>query len=274
MVAMLVRVEGVPYMKAKDKIIGRPIRLNQKTLKVKRGNDYSEVVFLGDIHYGSPQCDVKRFRAMIDYCLKNSIYVFLMGDLIEVATRNSVGAGVYEQECATDSQHEQMVEWLRPLAEAGLILGSHAGNHEERVYKDTGVNIAKALARELKITYLGDACWNKFKVGNESYNIYSLHGRSGSRFDGTALLALERISTSFFADLVACGHSHKCINSIVVMQKVVDRQVMEHKKHLLICGAYLKYDRGYGQTIGLPISKLGSPKVKFFSKKHDIVVSW
>ncbi len=146
--------------------------------------------------------------------------------------------------------------------------------HEERAYKETGVNIAKALARELCIPYLGDACWSEFRVGTEKYSLYSLHGRTGSRFDGTALLALERISTSFFADLVAMGHTHKCINSAILIQRVIDGKVKEHKKFLLITGHYLRYDGGYGQTLGLPIGKLGSPKVKFFADKHDLLISW
>lgn len=258
----------------KDTIIGRPIRLNKQTLSVKNGTDYAEVIFLGDVHYGSPQCDVNRFLRMVEYCKQHEIYVFLMGDMIECATRHSVGSGVYEQDIPSNDQHEQMVEWLTPLAEKKLIIGSHAGNHEDRVYKETGYNVSKALARELKVPYLGDACWSEFHVGTQVYHIYSLHGRTGSRFDGTALLALERISTSFFADMVAMGHTHKCINSIVLMQRVKNGLVQEHKKHLLITGSYLKYDKGYGQTLGLPISKLGSPKVKFFSDKKDILVSW
>ena len=257
-----------------DKIIGRPIRLNSHKLVARKGLDYAEVVFLGDVHYGSPQCDVPRFLRMVEHCEKNNVYVVLMGDMIECATRHSVGAGVYEQDSSADDQHTQMVKWLTPLADKNLILGSHGGNHEERTYKESGVNVAKALARELKCRYLGDACWQQFRVGHETYTIYSLHGRTGSRFDGTALLALERISTSFYADLVAMGHAHKCINSIVLMQRVIRGLVTEHKKHLLICGSYLKYDRGYGQTLGLPISKLGSPKVKFYKDRHDLLISW
>jgi hypothetical protein len=256
-----------------DGIIGRPIRLNSRILHPQRG-EYAEVMFLGDVHYGSPQCDIERFKANIGYCLANKIYVFLMGDLIECATRHSVGAGVYEQSITPDKQHENMVLMLQPLADEKLILGSHQGNHSERVLKEVGFNVSKALCRELKIPYLGDACWSQFHVGKEVYNIYSLHGRTGSRFDGTALLALERISTSFFCDLCAMGHTHKCINSIVVIQRVVHGQVIEHKKHLLITGAYLKYDKGYGQTLGLPISKLGSPKVKFFASRHDLSITW
>ncbi len=111
----------------KDKIVGRPIRLNRQVLTDK-GQGYAEVIFLGDVHYGSPQCDVERFQRMVEYCVKNQVYVFLMGDLVECATRHSVGSGVYEQETPVDDQHEQMVEWLRPLSEKKLIIGSHAGN--------------------------------------------------------------------------------------------------------------------------------------------------
>lgn len=258
----------------KDKIVGRPIRLNQQILTPIGKKDYAEVVFLGDCHLGSPQFDKTRFVSMLDYCLKNSIYVFLMGDLIEMATRDSVGSGVYEQTHKGQSQYEIMIDWLKPLAQKKLILGSHNGNHEDRVYKATGVNLAKMIARELEVRYLGDACWNTFKVGKQTYTIYSLHGRTGSRFDGTALLALERISTSFFADLVCMGHTHKMISSTVITQRIENGMVKEHKKTLLITGSYLKYDGGYGQTLGLPISKLGSPKVKFFLNRKDILVSW
>jgi len=111
-----------------DKIIGRPIRLNRHNLLLKGGKRYAEVIFIGDVHYGSPQFDKKKFLAMLEYCIQNNLYVFLMGDLIEMATRHSVGAGVYEQESNGDSQHEQMVEWLKPLAKKKLILGTHSGN--------------------------------------------------------------------------------------------------------------------------------------------------
>lgn len=188
-----------------DRIIGRPIRCNKQRLEVKRGKDYAEVLFVGDVHLGSPQCDKQRFLDMIEYAKQKGVYVLLMGDLIEMATRNSIGSGVYEQEFIGQSQYEQMVEWLTPLAQKKLILGTHRGNHENRVYEQSGVDISKALARELDVPYLGDACWSQFTVGSQIYSVYSLHGRTGCRFDGTALLALERLAVSFMADLVAMG---------------------------------------------------------------------
>ena len=256
-----------------DRIRGRPIRLNKQVLSTKKGKNYAEVVFLGDCHLGSPQFDQPRFLKMVEYCLKNRLYVFLMGDMIELATRHSVGAGIYEQDFNGQTQYEQMVEWLKPLAKYELILGLLRGNHEERCYKEAGVDVSKAMARELVVPYLGDACWNSFRVGCETYTIYSLHGRTGSKFDGTALLALERLAAPFHADLVVMGHAHKVINSSILMQIVLHGSVREHKKHLLITGSYLRYG-GYAQTFGLPPSKLGSPKVKFFADHHDISVSW
>lgn len=258
----------------KTGIVGRPIRINRKTLTPQNGKDCAEVVLLGDAHFGSPQFDKPRFLKMLDYCKKNNLYILLMGDLIELATRHSVGAGVYEQEFKGQDQYEQMMEWLLPLSEKNLILGTHNGNHEDRVYKETGVDVAKLIARELKVPYLRDACWNLFSVGNQRYSVYSLHGRTGSKFDGTALLALERISTSFAADVVAMGHAHKLITSSVVIQTISHNQVVERKKHLVITGSFLKYDGGYAQTIGLPISKLGAPKIKFFASKHDVFITF
>lgn len=259
----------------KDGLKGRSIRCNRQVLKVGP-KGYAEVVFFGDLHLGSPQCDEQKAKAMLDYCLTNNVYVLLMGDLIENSTRFSVGAGIYEQLEVAQSQHERIVEWLRPLVDKGLILGSLSGNHEDRTYQLSGVNIAKALCRELKIPYLGSACWNHWRVGNETYSVYALHGASGSRYVYTKLKALVDISHSFDADILAMGHVHECADTSQLVQVYDARRktVIEHKKYLLVTGHYLSYDGSYGQAKGMPIPKLGSPKVKLFPNRHDIHISW
>lgn len=252
---------------------GRPIRLNKQTLLPKKGKNYAEVVFLGDVHWGSPNCAKNKFIDMINYCYDKNIYVFLMGDLIEMATRDSIGAGVYEQEFIGQNQVENMIEILMPLAQKRLILGLLQGNHEERVYKSTGINVSRIMANVLNVPYLGDACWNLFKVKNQFYYVYTLHGRTNARYEGTALTALERLSSSFNADLVAMGHAHKLISSHALNQDIKNNCVIERKKFLLLTGSYLSYDKSYAQTSGLNISKIGSPKVKFFSDRKDIHIS-
>lgn len=249
------------------------MRLNRKTLDVRKSN-YTEMMLIGDLHYGSPQCDVPRFQAQIDYCLKKRVYVLLMGDLIELATRHSIGAGVYEQDVPGQSQVEWVIEKLTPLAKAGLILGSHTGNHEERCYALSGIDVGKAIARALNVTYLGDACWSLLKVGPQKYSVYSLHGRTGAKYDGTVLKAVENISSSFNADLVAMGHAHKQVSGNIVVESVEGGRVVSKKKFILVTGSYVKYDGGYWQKVGGQISKLGSPKVKLMSDRHDLSISW
>jgi len=112
----------------KQEIKVKSIRLNQHSLMPKAGENYAEIIWIGDVHLGSPQCDKPRFQAMIDFCVKNKVYVMLMGDLIEMATKDSVGAGVYEQESIGQNQYEEMLKILTPLAEKKLILGIHNGN--------------------------------------------------------------------------------------------------------------------------------------------------
>ena len=53
--------------------------MNRKTLEVRKAN-YAEIIFIGDVHYGSPQCHVQKFLDMVDYCVQKRVYVMLMGD--------------------------------------------------------------------------------------------------------------------------------------------------------------------------------------------------
>ena len=258
----------------KDKIKGRPIRLNRKRLD-SNSKGYAEVVFFGDVHYGHPACDIERAQRMIDYCVKKHIYVLGMGDYIEAGLRTSVGDSVYMQNLNPQKQMEYITNMLSPLAEKDLLLGLLAGNHEGRILKNTSVDIVKIMSKILHVPYLGYACWNLFYVGKESYTVYSLHGSTGSRYIYTKLKALVDISHNFDADLLVMGHVHDIGTTSTLVQKVDKKRkmVVERKKFLLITGSYLDYDNSYAQEKGYPMGKLGSPKVKLFANKHDIHTS-
>lgn len=255
------------------------MKCNRQELHVRKGKKYAELMLIGDVHLGSPECDVPRFQRMVKYCADHERQVFLMGDIIEASTRYSVGGGVYAQGETTQGsiqlQYEYAMECLYPLSSKGLIVGFHNGNHEGRVYKETGFDISKVMCREMKVPYLGDAGWSHFKVGNESYTMYSLHGASGSRFVHTKLKALVDISHSFEADILSMGHVHACADTYQLVQRFDKRMktLVERKKLLVITGHYLKYG-GYGAARGFPIEKLGSPLLKLHSDKHDVHISW
>jgi len=258
----------------KDKQGGKTIRLNRTRLEVN-GKGYAELLFLGDIHYGHPGCDVERVQRMIDYCLKKHIYVLGMGDYIEAGLRNSVGDSVYMQNLNPQDQMDFITEQFQPLADANLLIGIHIGNHEGRILKDTSVNVASLIARMLRVPYLGYACWSLIYVGNQSYTVYSLHGSSGSRYVYTKLKALVDIAHNFDADILAMGHVHELANEAILVQQAdkTRKMIIERKKFLLLTGHFLRYDDSYAQEKGYPMGKLGSPKVKLFSTKHDIHIS-
>jgi len=259
----------------KDRLKGRPIRLNTQRLDINHDN-YAEFIAFGDIHYGHPACDVDKVKRQADYCLKKHIYVLGMGDYIEAGLRGSVGDSVYEQVFNPQKQMDFIVDLFQPLADAGLILGLLNGNHEGRIKKETSVDIGRLISKMLRVPFLGYACWNLFYVGKQSYTIYSLHGSSGSRYVYTKLKALVDISHNFNADLLLMGHVHECADDVILVQEV-DRKrkmVVEKKKALILTGSYLQYDDSYAQEKGYPMGKLGSPKIKLFSDSHHIHTSW
>jgi len=252
----------------------KPIRLNRVYLE-PNNKEYTELALIGDIHFGHPGCDIEKVKEDIQYCVDNHIYVIGMGDYLEVGLRNSVGDSVYMQEFNPQEQMEFIVEILQPLADAGLLIGLHIGNHEGRILKETSVNIVSWMARALKVKYLGYACWSLLYVGNQSYTLYSLHGSTGSKHVYTKLKALVDISHSFDADITAMGHVHELAEEAILIQKIDKSRkiVIELKKYLVLTGSYLRYDDSYAQEKGYPMCKLGSPIIKLFNENHDIHIS-
>jgi hypothetical protein len=131
------------------------------------------------------------------------------------------------------------------------------------------------MCKELKVPYLGSACWSIIYVGNQSYTLYSLHGKTGAKFIYTKLKVIVDISHNFMADIMAMGHTHDNETSSTYVQEVNRKRKMvtEHKKYHILTGHYLGYDDSYAQEGGMSIGKIGSPKVKLFANKKDIHVS-
>jgi len=257
-----------------DNLVGRPIRLNKVRLQPNT-KGYAELIPWGDVHYGHPTANIVKAKSNLDYCVKNNGYMIGMGDYLEAGTRDSVGDSVYMQKLNPQEQYEYMTEILRPVAKKGLLIGLHIGNHEARIIKNTSVNLVKIMCKELKVPYLGSACWSIIYVGNQSYTLYSLHGKTGAKFIYTKLKVIVDISHNFMADIMAMGHTHDIDTSSTYVQEV-DRKrkmVTEHKKYHILTGHYLGYDDSYAQEGGMSIGKIGSPKIKLYAEKRDIHVS-
>lgn len=185
----------------KDKTIGRPGRLNKVTLK-PNSKGYAPLIFFGDLHYGSPSCAIKEAREMLDWALKTKCYVLLMGDMIEMNLKSSKHKGIYNQ-LSPEDQIDDVVELLQPIVNAGLVIGYHEGNHEERVSNSAGLDISRIIANRLGVKYVNYAGWHLLKVGKQNYKLYATHGASGAIQPHTKINAGIKLSYFLDADIVA-----------------------------------------------------------------------
>lgn len=258
-----------------DRLVGRPIRLNKVVMELKKGKDYAQLMFFGDMHLGYPECRVEKALEYLGWARRNGVYVVGMGDYLECGTTTSIGDSVYHQRLNPDKQAEVMTELFRPLADAGLLIGIHSGNHEDRIQKMTSIDLTKRMARDLKVPYLSAACWNMLSVGKQKYSMYTWHGKSGARFKHTKMKAAMDPVAWLSADIIAMGHVHS-IGAEPCFRQVVDfrnKQVKEEKCHVFITGSYISWDKSYAQGAGLPITAIGSPTAKLFANTHNIAGS-
>ncbi len=256
-----------------DKIIGRPIRLNQVELEPIPGKDYAELLFWGDVHLGHPQTNIKKAISYLEYAKQRGAYVLLMGDLLESGLRLSVGDSVYRQKLNPQEQMERMVEILTPYTD--LIIGLHSGNHEDRITQQTGIDVSKIMARFLGVKYLKYSCWHLLKVGKQKYSMYSTHGSGNSKYKHTKMKKAMDLAHWIDADIIAYGHQHSIGVEPIIKQSVDfrNRQVKETECWVILTGSYIRWEDSYAQKKDFPITRLGSPKIKLSLAKKDIHTS-
>lgn len=253
----------------------KPRRLVDCRLDLMRGKRYAEFIAWGDVHYGAPNCNIKKAKGYLDYALKHGQYILGMGDFLECATRDSIGAGVYEQTGHPQEQMEEMIEWLRPISESGRLIGLLTGNHEERIYKATGFEPVQLMCKELRVPYLGSACYLLLRVGSKTYKVYAVHGRSGARLPQTKLLACRRLADIATAQLYLMGHMHSLESnaSIYFDADPSKRLKVQRTRHFVVTGSFLEYENSYAETACMVPSRTGAPKIVLEADSNDIHIS-
>lgn len=251
---------------------GRKVNINRHDLKPRKDREYADIVLFGDTHLGHPNFLREKAQDLLNYCLRTRTYMVCMGDMIESGITGSVGDSIYTQTLNPQAQMEEMIDMLMPLAKAGLLLGLHAGNHEMRIFKTSGINVAKNMAGWLGVPFLHSACWHLFRVNGHNYTMYSLHGASGSKFIYTKIKAATDISHYFGADIIAHAHVHDRASVAIERQEIDmrNKQVAYRKQYILLTGHYLGYDLSYAQDKGMPPSKVGSPRIRLYANDWDI----
>jgi len=246
------------------------MRLNCVDVKVK---DHLALWALGDIHFGSRECDVNKFEKYLGWAKENKdVRILLMGDLINSGTRASIGAGTYDDEYNPQEQYEIMLDYLKPIKKK--IIGAHIGNHETRIRDLSSFDVTKMMCRELKVPYLGYSALTKLRVNKNNYIVYSTHGNTGASTVSGKLNKCMKQQEIADADIYLYGHTHGLTNDLQTVYKAnIKNKVLEEKeRHFVLTGSFVKWDGSYGEMKNYPLLKTGAPKIDLSGKKWDINV--
>ncbi len=237
---------------------------------------------MSDLHYGNPYCSVKHFQRTVDF-IKNTpnCYCFLNGDLLEAATKISKG-DIYKQKITPQEQRDEVIELLKPIA--GKVLGVTTGNHEQRIYNETGVDLTADIARAMNAPYRPEGMLYKLSFGDGNSNHigkpyvfwgYLTHGYGGARTKSAKAVKAERLAAMIHADFYAMSHDHvvNAAPSIYLLpdnRGIINRdgflsgKVVAHRELLVKTNAYLKWG-GYSEFGGFPPSDLTAPLIQLLT---------
>ena len=242
------------------------------------------IIILSDPHYGNPYCSVKHFSRTVEFIHNkdNNCYCFLNGDMCESSIRTSKG-DIYRQVGTPQDQRNWIIETLLPIKDR--ILGVTTGNHEERINRETGIDISKDIAEALGVPYRPEGML--FKISFGDYNnrtkgkpyvfwAYISHGYGGARTKSAKAVKVERMSNWIHADLYAQSHDHvvNVAPDVYLMPDnrgtldektgFISGRVTAHREMLIKTNAYLKWG-GYAEFLGFPPTDLATPLVKLLT---------
>ena len=146
-----------------------------------------KVILTGDWHIGSPASSFTQIMGIkVKYWLGKP--VILMGDLIDAGLDRGMQ---FDQEYNVTEQIERVRKVLKDLDVRTCLIG----NHEQRIFRQTGLNLYAMLGYP-ELHYLEiDGC-----------SFYVTHGRSGAKNPLTEFTKLFEFVDS---DIMAIGHNHE-----------------------------------------------------------------
>lgn len=230
---------------------------------------------LADLHIGDPHSIPAEITRRIRQAEEDPCgLVILNGDLMNTALRNSV-SDVYGELMSPMQQIEYMVDLIRPIA--GKIIGITAGNHENRVYRNDGIDTTRLVCRELGIedkyapegviVFLHFGTRNghgrhKDKNTKQWYTIYATHGSGGGRKEGAKAIRLADMAATVDADVYIHSHTHLPMVMRESFYRTTPAQMTVAKvsKLFVNTGAALGFG-GYGQAQEFKPASIETPVI-------------
>ncbi len=242
---------------------------------------------ISDAHFGNHLFAEEHFMRTLGFLSKPNAYSFGNGDLCESTIRTSKGE-IFKQVGSPQDQRDKMIEWMYPYRHK--FLGFVQGNHEDRIYREAGIDITKDIATALGVPYRPEGLLHKISFGSGNNGMtnrpyvfwfYQTHGYGGARTKSAKAVKVERTASWIHADFYAMSHDH-VVNVAPDVYLLPDPRtrlerdsrgretgfrigrVSAHRKMLIKTNAYLKWG-GYSEFGGFPPTDLTTPLIKLLT---------
>lgn len=233
---------------------------------------------VSDLHVGAPEHDAVYTENLLRWVKETpNAYLLLNGDLANCATKSSK-SDVYEETMSPNEQRKYLSKLFVPIKDR--VLGLTEGNHEQRIRRDTSIDICQDLAEALDCPYGREALLLQVRLGQGrnkkplSYLIYATHGWSAARTAGGKVNMGVSLPNIVFADCYIVGHTHTkyVYEKIYLMPDEQNRKVRRVKQIIASSGSILDYG-GYAVGKGYPPGAKGIPRIRLDGKRKDVHAS-
>jgi UDP-2,3-diacylglucosamine pyrophosphatase LpxH len=255
---------------------------NLHTLELDRNE--TRLAILSDLHWDNPKCDRDMLKRHLDYCLKESIPVMVVGDLFCLMQGKGDRRGnksdirpEHNNAKYLDSVVETAVEWFSPYANILTVLGY--GNHETAIIKYQETDLLQRFVdlmnykNKSNIFTGGYGGWLVIKKNirtntSMSKTLKYFHGSGGGGIVTKGAINLTRaLETYENMDVFVMGHIHENSSRNDVRDALQYNtgkhtyELIQKQIHLAITGTYKEeYVDGFGGwhvERGAPIKPLG-----------------
>ena len=255
------------------------IRVNLDAGKDKEIRDV-RIIPIADVHIGDKQANIKLLKETIERIRKEpNTYTIINGDLCNTALKNSK-SDVYSDNISPMQQMSEIIELLEPIKEKILVMCS--GNHEDRITKETNIDISRIIARELGVEdRYTDGWWYLYLTFGKdirgravTYGITGLHGYGGGRKSGAKINRLEDMSQAVIADLYIMSHTHKPISTknCIYLPYYQSKALTKQEMYYLMTNSFLESDGGYAEKMGFPPSNTSTTEAILSGDKKKIKI--
>lgn len=231
--------------------------------------DKLKVYPMGDFHLGSPYHDADKLDEWLAWMRDTPNATMLnTGDNFNAAILGSK-SDVYAEVGTVDDAMEVFEEKLTPLAEAGRIDVLTGGNHEARIYRATGIDPMRSIARHLGVPHYEGAAVIVYHVGDVEYIFWVRHGTGNAP---ASTNAVTRAGYVALADFYITGHTHRqqvVLDDFFIME---DGVMSKRPRRYVTSGSFVNYER-YAAERGYAPSHTGAPRIHLDGRRKDAHVS-